>query len=127
MVELIKFACVKFRIHKVIKCGFGLTRAELDVFLHLLENEKKTYTTNGLAKETGLKLTTIQKAVKKLNENGVLEKKQANLDNGGYVYKYSVKSFDEIRKILKKLVKDWAAHATERLDEKDLLKQIKTV
>lgn len=124
---MIKFACVKFRIHKVVKCGFGLTRAELDVFLHLLENEKKTYTSTGLAKETGLKLTTIQKAVKKLTDNGVLTKYQANLDNGGYVYQYKIKPLNEIREILKKLIKDWATHATERLDDKDLLKQVKTV
>jgi predicted transcriptional regulator len=114
---MIDFACKQFNLDDIIKCGLGLTKAELVVMKHFVTNTSKVCDTVSISNKLGLNLTTIQKAVKKLSEKNVLLKHQKNLANGGYIYIYEVNSKDEIRKILKGIIKNWSSKVNEKIDE----------
>lgn len=113
---MIDFACKRFDLDDVIKCGLGLTRTEFRILGYFLKSEGAECTTACMADEMGLNLTTVQKAVKKLNEKGVIVRHQKNLENGGYVYTYECRSKDKIRGIVKGIIRDWHRKVDEKID-----------
>jgi len=113
---MIDFACKRFDLDDVIKCGLGLTRAEFRVMKYFLEKRDVECTTSSMSRKMKLNLTTVQKAVKKLNEKGVIVRHQKNLENGGYVYTYECKSKAEIRKIVKGIIGKWFGEVERRVD-----------
>lgn len=113
---MIDFACKQFNIEDIIKCGLGLTRREYDVMKHFLEDVSKECTAASAAKKLDLNLTTVQKAVKKLHEKGVLIRHQENLDKGGYIYTYESNSKRNIRDILKKIIRNWSSEVEKKMD-----------
>jgi len=104
---MLDFACKRFDFRDIIKCGLSLTRAEMQVFHFFIKNSDKEMTAIQISKSTKLNLTTIQKAVKKLNEKGVISRSQKNLDNGGYLFFYKCNSKKRIREILKENMRKW--------------------
>ena len=64
---MIDFACRRFDLRDIIKCGLGLTRAEFKIMEYFLSH-KRECNTSTISKNLSLNLTTVQKAVKKLNE-----------------------------------------------------------
>lgn len=113
---MIDFACKRFKIEEIIKCGLGLTRADYEIFSHLVEIEKWC-TTESIANKLSLNLSTVQKAVKKLHEKDILERMQKNLNNGGYIYNYRIKPKPYIRSLIMKIVDNWAKKVGESLKE----------
>ena len=112
---MIDFACKQFKINEIIKCALGLTKAELKIIEYFLENSSFSYTTNEIAKKLSLNLTTIQKAVKKLNEKNIIIRKQNNLTGGGYVFIYELNNKKEIRSILNNIIKSWSIKVEEEI------------
>jgi predicted transcriptional regulator len=103
---MIDFACKRFQLDEVIKCGLSLTKAEYLLFEYVVKHADEC-TTEQLAAHVSLDLTTVQRAVKKLHEEGVLQRSQQNLEGGGYVYMYSIKSKQELRRILMDIINRW--------------------
>jgi len=103
---MIDFACKRFKLDEVIKCGLSLTKAEYRLFEYVVKHHDD-YTADQLAEKVGLDVTTVQRAVKKLYEESVLKRSQENLDGGGYVYVYSVKSKQELRRVLMQIINNW--------------------
>lgn len=112
---MIDFACKEFKLSEVIKCGLGLSKADFDVMDSLLENDEDSFTTEQLAKTLNLNLSTVQRAMKKLFEKDIVERKQVNLDNGGYSFVYQIRSRSEIRTIIMKIVHSWSKKVEEEL------------
>ncbi len=119
---MINFACKDFRSIDIIKCGLGLTRAELSIFLHLLKNKDRTFTTSALSKEVGLEITTAQKAFKKMTEKKLLTKNQLNLDTGGYLFEYKILPENKIKQILKDIIKSWSKRVEKKIDQDNFFK-----
>jgi len=69
-----------------------------------------------MTEEMGLNLTTVQKAVKKLAEKGVIVRHQKNLVAGGYVYVYECVSRAKVRGIVKGIVREWYQKVEGRID-----------
>lgn len=113
---MIDFACKRFNIEEIIKCALGLTKAECSVFKYFFENPTENLTTERLAQKLKLNLTTVQKAVKKLNESGIIIRYQKNLDKGGYIYTYEASSKKQIRQILKDIINTWAKNVGKEID-----------
>lgn len=113
---MIDFACKQFDLKQIIKCGLGLTRSELLVMDYFLSHRRECITI-GISKRTGLNLTTVQKAVKKLYEKGVVVRHQKNLEGGGYVYTYEGASKDKVREIVKGVIWNWANKVEEKIDK----------
>lgn len=114
---MIDFACKQFNLSDIIKCGLGLTRTEVKIMEYFIENSSKEFITSELAENLNLNLTTIQKAVKKLYERGVILRHQKNLPNGGYVYTYDASPKTTIRKILKEIIQNWSTKVQAHIDK----------
>jgi len=75
--------CKQIEPRDLIKCTFGLNKTELELFLFLTKG-KKCETVQTLSKNLKLDRTTIQKSLKNLLEKEIIDRRQDNLDNGGY-------------------------------------------
>ena len=113
---MLDFACKRFDFRDIIKCGLGLTRAEMEVFHFFTRYPGKEMTAAQVSKKTKLNLTTIQKAVKKLNAKAVLLRTQKNLGSGGYLFLYKCNSRKAIREILKGNIRKWALSVDRAID-----------
>ena len=87
---MIDFACKKFEMNEVIKCTLGLTKSEYKLMDFFLEKEDKWVSTSKLSNLFELNITTIQRAVKTLYEKDILDRRQDNLEQGGYEYYYKI-------------------------------------
>ncbi len=113
---MIDFACKTFNIETIIKCSLGLTKSEYKIMSFFLDNSKKYFTSEEISKKLSLNLTTIQKAVKKLNEKEILMRSQENLKNGGYLFTYKLSSKQNIRIIVKKIIETWSEKVKSGID-----------
>lgn len=102
---MINFACKRFKIEEVIKCSLGLSKADLKVMKSLLGEDWQT--SEIIAQDLNLNLSTVQRAVKKLFESKVILRQQHNLKNGGYTYLYKSKSKENISKVILEKVNLW--------------------
>ena len=113
---MIDFACKQFRIEEVIKCSLGMTKADAMVFRAFLADSTRWMTADDVAATTRLNLSTVQRAVKKLHEKGVLARSQQNLGHGGYQYVYQAKPKPEIRRVIRNVIDTWATTVKEHLE-----------
>lgn len=114
---MIDFACKRFEIDEIIKCSLSLTRAELKIIKFFLKNTSGSFNSVEIKKKLGLQLSTVQKALKKLNSKRVLKRSQKNLKNGGYVYYYSLKPKNSVRIVLKEIISNWVERVEKEIDK----------
>lgn len=112
---MVDFACKEFQIEAVIKCGLNLTKAELQVLKYLLGNDTRWFTTEQIAADLSLDISTVQRSVKKLTEKKVLQKFQNNLDGGGYFFVYRIKNKREIKELIMKIIHSWVERVEKEL------------
>ncbi len=114
---MIDFACKKFDLKEIIKCGLGLSKADCNIMMFLMDNPSEFYTTEKIASKLGLNLSTAQRAVKKLTEKGILLRLQNNLHSGGYEFAYKIKDKKKVREIILDIVKNWVKKVEEELEK----------
>ena len=114
---MIDFACKRFDLDEIIKCGLGLTKAELVVMKFFVSRLGEEFSSHETAEKLRLNVTTIQKAVKKLHGKKILVRHQKNMNNGGYVYTYESVAKKEIRGILKGIIRSWSSKVEESIDK----------
>jgi predicted transcriptional regulator len=112
---MVDFACKEFQIEAVIKCGLNLTRAELLVLKHLLKHNTKWFTTEQIAADLSLDISTVQRSAKKLTEKRVLQKSQNNIEGGGYFFVYKIKNKREIRELIMEIIHSWVQRVEKEL------------
>jgi predicted transcriptional regulator len=117
---MIDFGCKRFSLDEIIKCSFGLTKADLSIFQHFVRHADGWHTTNDVADAMGLTLSTVQRAVKKLHERDVLDRGQNNLDNGGYQFVYQFKGQRAFKKQVVDILNGWVARAEKELESMSL-------
>lgn len=113
---MIDFACKRFDLKEIIKCSLGLTKSELEIMDFFIKNLGNEFSSIKVSEETGFKLSTIQKALKKLYLQKIILRSQKNLDNGGYVFFYRCNSKQEIRKIIKDIIRGWSEKVEKEID-----------
>ena len=111
---MIDFACKKFNIEEIIKCSLGLTKAEFEIFRFMIE-ESMEYSTHDIAKKKKLELSTVQRTVKKLVDKGLVHRRQVNLDQGGYIYLYQIKSRKEMKEKIITIIHEWSGKVEKEL------------
>lgn len=114
---MIDFACKKFNLDDIIKCGLGLTKTEFQILEFFIQSRDKEFTTDKIATKLKLNLSTVQKAVKKLREQNILRKQQKNLSSGGYVYTYEINPKSKVREIIKDIIKEWSSRVEQEIDK----------
>jgi predicted transcriptional regulator len=112
---MIDFACKKFSIDEVIKCSLALTKADYKTLIHLANNSDDWLSTEDIAKKLKLDITTIQRAVKKLTEKEMINRKQMNLEGGGYTFIYQIKNKKIMREKIMSIIKQWTSKVEEQL------------
>lgn len=121
---MVDFACKEFQIEAVIKCGLNLTKAELVILKYLLKNSDAWFTTEKIASDLSLDVSTVQRSTKKLTEKKVLLKYQHNMEGGGYFFVYKIKNKCEIREIIMNVIHSWLDRVEKELiiweEEQDL-------
>lgn len=114
---MIDFACKKFDLNEIIRCGLGLSKAELKILKFFLDNRDEFFKTQEVSKKIKLELSTIQRAVKKLYEIEIVDRKQMNLSNGGYIFTYKIKGKSIIRNKIMNILQIWNKKVEEELDK----------
>ncbi|MFT4244121.1 MAG: helix-turn-helix domain-containing protein [Candidatus Woesearchaeota archaeon] len=112
---MVDFACTHISIDNIIKCSFGLTKTELEIFRFIVSHKHTQFSTQELSTSLKLDITTIQKAVKKLTTKGVLKKTQKNLEQGGYILFYECTSHEHIKNIIMKNFENFSLRVEESL------------
>ncbi len=112
---MVDWRCKKMDSKELIRCTFDLSKTELKIFLYLLKINSSIPSVD-IAKEIDLDRTTIQKSLKKLLEKGIVDRRQNNLDNGGYVFLYSVKQKNQLKDQMKEIINEWKDSAQLQLE-----------
>jgi len=113
---MIDFACKKFKLDEVIKCGLALTRSELEILKFLINNDGE-FSSNNIASRLKIDLTTSQRALKNLREKELIRRQQKNLSPGGYVFFYSVRDRAEVKKKLMDIINNWVKRVDSELSK----------
>lgn len=117
---MIDFTCKQPDLDEVFKCAFGLTKADLQIMKFFFRKSTKQVTSQLISKKLKFQETTVQKAVRKLFDKGIILREAKNLKNGGYVFYYELNDRRKIYTLLSKLLKTWNSKIELKL-KKDLL------
>jgi predicted transcriptional regulator len=113
---MIDFACKRIEVRDIVKCGFGLSKADFKLMNFVIEHDEKSFTTHELAKKLKFNLSTMQRSVKKLHEAGIIERRQNNLSGGGYLFVYKAKEKRIIRNLIISIVRNWSNKVEEEIN-----------
>lgn len=102
----LSFACKQIDFQDIVKCSFSLNKTEYALFMFLLK-QKDSLSASDIGEELGKDRTTVQKAIKNLVNQDLVQKHQVNLDNGGYTFVYSIKNKETLRKTILDIIDKW--------------------
>ena len=112
---MINFACKKLDLDEVMRCGLGLTKTEHAILLFLLDNDWET--ANDVANKLKISLATAQRSLKNLHSKELIERRQQNLDLGGYLFFYKAKDKDFVKGELKNILSRWVKNVDSSLED----------
>ncbi len=113
---MINFACQRFQLEQIIRCGLALTKTDYKILNYLVENTDIWYTTEDIAEEFKINVSTAQRAVKKLHMEEVIKRTQNNLDNGGYIFLYKSYPKNYVKKMILDIVCKWTKAIEQELE-----------
>jgi len=91
----LNFACKKFPIDQVLRCSFGLSDPQFRILKVLLAKDERAV--EEIARDLGRDRTTVQRNIKVLVAKGLVQRRQYNLENGGYQYHYLPQNKDAMK------------------------------
>ncbi len=112
---MIDFACRQFSIWEVIKCSLGLTKSDLSALKIFLDREEWLSSAE-ISESLASNLTTAQRAVKRLFEKDLIQRRQKNLENGGYVFLYRIKGRADLSDKVLGIISNWTSTVKKELD-----------
>lgn len=104
---MIDFACRKFDMKEIIKCSLNLSRSDFSIMMKMF-SYKDFLSSKDIADKVNLDITTVQRTLKKLSEKGIINRKQVNLESGGYAYLYKIRSKDELKYQVTEIIGKWS-------------------
>lgn len=112
---MIDFACKRFELREVIKCGLGLTKSDYTIMDFLVKN-KKTFNSHEIAEKLNLDLSTVQRSLKNLSSKNIIIRGQNNLSLGGYVYLYRINEKKIIKEMMMNIINQWVNKVEHEVD-----------
>lgn len=85
-------------------CAFGLKNSEIDTYFSLLSGPK---TVEEIRSAVGCDRSTVQRALMKLREKGLVDRETRHIKRGGYYYVYRALSAEDVRRIILDLLEKW--------------------
>ncbi len=114
---MMDFGCGNLDLDEVIKCTFGLSKAEFRLFNFFIKNSQGEFSSDDLSKKIGLDKSTIQRGLKKLHAKGLLFRKQINQASGGYIFFYKIKNKQAVREKIFGIIENWSKRVDEELSK----------
>ncbi len=111
---MISFACREIELKDLIKCSFDMTKTDYTVFEFLMRNDK-SFSISNIASKLRLERSSVQKAIQNLVLRELIERRQLNLDQGGYKFYYSVRNKDEIKARIDEIIDGWHKKVKEAI------------
>ncbi len=112
---MIEFACKKFDLNEVIRCGLNLTKIEFKIMEYFIKKSPKKFTALEISKIFKIGLSTSQKAIKKIYFKGILNKNQKNLEKGGYIFVYFIKEKKLLKNKILEIIDNWTRNIKKRI------------
>jgi len=103
---MISFACKQIGLKDLLTCSFSLNKTEYNLFTFLLDQTEQLCVST-IGEMTAKDRTTVQKAIKQLVAQGLVDKHQINLQTGGYTFVYKLKNKELIRSKMLDIVERW--------------------
>jgi len=114
---MIDFACKKFDLKEVIRCSLTLTKTEFKIVESLIKNPDKKFTTKEISQKFNIGLSTSQKAINEIDKKGLIKRSQKNLQNGGYIFIYSIKEKEILKKRILEIINNWVQKVEIKMKE----------
>ena len=111
---MISFACKEISLQEIITCSFELNKTDYKVFDFLMRNEG-AFLINYIADKLELERSGVQKAIQRLVDKSLVERKQINLQKGGYKFYYSIKDKEEIKRRVEEIIDGWHHKVKEEI------------
>ncbi|MCD6549648.1 MarR family transcriptional regulator [Candidatus Micrarchaeota archaeon] len=113
---MLTFACKKIDLEDIVRCSFDLNKTEYKVMMYLLKHSRRKYRVTEVAKGISLTRTSVQKAIKRLVDRGLVIRFQKNLPGGGYTYVYQIEDKKRIMQRMKDIVTSWYHNVIKAID-----------
>lgn len=110
------YECGKIDIEELLACSLNLKKSEYKVF-KILFREDSPLTAAELSTKLNLDRTTVQKVLSKFLENNLVQRYQENLNNGGYLFRYTAKDKQGIKKHIRQILNKWYNKGNEMIDK----------
>lgn len=110
-----KFACRKISLEEILKCSFNFNKTEFKVFKAVVK-KNEPISVNELSKIVNLTKSSVQKAIKKLIEKEIVERKQVNKKRGGFYYKYYLKNKEVFKQKLINKINNWSSSIKKEIE-----------
>lgn len=92
----------------LLECLHGLKDLDRDCFTVLVESEDPL-TVDAVAEAVDRERSTAYRAIKRLDEAGLIEQEQVNYEDGGYYHVYRPRNPDQVADEMQRLLNDWYA------------------
>jgi len=119
-----EFACKNFNLEEVIRCSLKLSKSDFKILGLLINNPHKKLDTAFISSKLNLDLSTVQRSLKKMNEQNIVKRSQINLKSGGYFFVYHSDT-KEIKKAVKEIINNWVNKFNFEIERWDTPKQFK--
>jgi len=113
---MIDFACKRFELDEVIKCGLGLTKSDFNIMRFLMQHDDKKFNSSEIAEKMHLNISTCQRSLKRLNERDIITRMQINLSTGGYIFLYKINNKKFISKLIMNVIHKWIKQVETALE-----------
>lgn len=108
-------ACPDPGLEELLRVVYGMSPAELDVCLCVMEHG--TLTAAELTERVGYDRSVVARHLNHLADLGVVEKRRQILDRGGDVYVYTPEPPEVVRRRFRETFLRWAAAGVDRIDD----------
>lgn len=107
--------CISPELHDILRTVFGMSPAELDICLCIMEGGPLTV--SELSERVEYERSVVAQHLNHLVELDILKKRRQLLDRGGDVYVYSARPPEVVRERFRRSFLRWVFEATTQLDE----------
>lgn len=98
----------------VLCCSFSLQKVDCQLLRRGLLKDR--FSIEEMANETGLERSTVQKSLSRLVKEGLANRFQENLKEGGYRFWYTIANREAISKTVSERVSQWSQSALSEVE-----------
>lgn len=98
-----KKSCGVVDFEELFGCSFNLNKTEIQILKYMIKKQKRCEISE-VSKKLGKERSTLQRRFKNLVDKELIDKRQVNLDTGGYMFVYFAKEKEYYLDLAKKIL-----------------------